>query len=887
MPGRCAAAPANDIGAGLQQLWNLPGELLGSFLVCEFAILDLRQPGVRLDPDRQVRVLPHDLCNLDMPIDAHAAVAADDIRPRPGQLLGRICHGYTHHRLEVGPGIEGHTGDHRQAGSLLSRTDGCENLRQFAHALADDPHGAAGGKGLGLDTAGLVQILLADLLGNQHLATGPHAAEDPRLFASRLPADLGASFVESRDLIGQVVALQKEVVCAEGISQDDLRASLDIGRRDLPNQIRVREIPLLAARARRATQQVELGTPSPIRKHRLRKYTPARSIAIPRDSFGSVPGQGKPVRSCPLQRPLTVTSRRPIHNWIPSVRILSAHIQGANVFWNGPSGTFSRNTRHPWEGPMSLRFYLAILLLLCVVEGSAAGEPFSFGLAAGDVTGTSAVLWTRADSAGTVVLQIGTDAALQTIVQTASVDADTTHDFTVKITINGLTPWTAYYYRFSRQDDPSQISRVGTFRTAPDVDQAQEFTFAFSGDANQLSQPFLIFDSVVADRPDFFIFDGDTIYADISGSPVATDLPSYREKYRGNRDSHMQDMFASMATWPMWDDHEVVNNYAGTDDPLVAGYVFQAYQAFFEYMPITPSETFRTYRSTRYGSLAEFFFLDGRQYRSAEAVATCGNAPPPPPLDPLGILSGKPDTPCVEVIEDPSRTMLGPEQLAWLLSGLKNSTATWKFIVSDVPMTTIGLLPYDNWDGYAAERLAIWQFIQENSVHNVTVLAADTHLNAFVPDVTHYVKSTRPGVLPDDFRIPEFIACPLGMKTFRQEVIQEAPKLLGLPPDALFVRIPMEVVFDWAMGKLRSLNDMQFLQPDRYSYLLAHVRQDGVSFEFKGLSPDLTRPTPAKVMFRTSLPEKQSPLPCGLLALLPLAAAGVVVRHFVKVTDNS
>jgi alkaline phosphatase D len=76
----------------------------------------------------------------------------------------------------------------------------------------------------------------------------------------------------------------------------------------------------------------------------------------------------------------------------------------------------------------------------------------------------------------------------------------------------------------------------------------------------------------------------------------------------------------------------------------------------------------------------------------------------------------------------PERSMLGPEQKAWLLDALKNSDATFKLIVSSVPWSP-GAKPgsHDTWDGFPEEREEIFQAIEKHRVGGVLLLAADRH----------------------------------------------------------------------------------------------------------------------------------------------------------------
>ena len=71
-----------------------------------------------------------------------------------------------------------------------------------------------------------------------------------------------------------------------------------------------------------------------------------------------------------------------------------------------------------------------------------------------------------------------------------------------------------------------------------------------------------------------------------------------------------------------------------------------------------PDDPHRLYRTVRAGADLELFILDTRQYRSRNADQ-----------------------------DGPAKTMLGEKQLQWLLRGLAESTATWKVIVTTVPLS--------------------------------------------------------------------------------------------------------------------------------------------------------------------------------------------------------
>src|SRR5580704_12112707 len=93
------------------------------------------------------------------------------------------------------------------------------------------------------------------------------------------------------------------------------------------------------------------------------------------------------------------------------------------------------------------------------------------GLASGDVSTDSAVVWARADRAARMKVECSTVESFKTIIHAASTDALPGHDFTSKLLLEGLPPCQDIFYRV-RFDDIgtngiSGEAQVGHFRTAP------------------------------------------------------------------------------------------------------------------------------------------------------------------------------------------------------------------------------------------------------------------------------------------------------------------------------------------------------------------------------------------------------------------------------------
>ncbi len=81
---------------------------------------------------------------------------------------------------------------------------------------------------------------------------------------------------------------------------------------------------------------------------------------------------------------------------------------------------------------------------------------------------------------------------------------------------------------------------------------------------------------------------------------------------------------------------------------------------------------------------------------------------------------------CLDRINSPDRTFLGKRQLAAFKRAVKRSTARFKVVMNEMPIQQYYILPYDRWEGFAAERADLLRYLQQN-VKNVIFLTTDVH----------------------------------------------------------------------------------------------------------------------------------------------------------------
>jgi alkaline phosphatase D len=323
-----------------------------------------------------------------------------------------------------------------------------------------------------------------------------------------------------------------------------------------------------------------------------------------------------------------------------------------------------------------------LLVLIIGLAGLAAAatseEMFPQSVASGDPRATSVVLWTRVepvpdDGPPSVPLvgglEVATDPGFTDVVVSQSVTVDWERDGIVKVLVDGLEPYTTYYYRFSYNGVASQVGRT---KTAPTADMDVPVRFAVVYCQDYIDRYYNAYLKLLRDHDediDFVIHLGDIIYEHTGGSsdvPAQTDrrivfedmegtlpygefdaagsLSNYRDIYRTLRSDPVYRQVHER--WPMiviWDDHEYSNDHWGATATYTNGRVDEydpdrrrnAEQAFFEWVPIEvglgsdgmldinasilyPNTVI--YRDFMFGSNLHLVMTDGRTFRPDHIV---------------------------------------------------------------------------------------------------------------------------------------------------------------------------------------------------------------------------------------------------------------------------
>jgi alkaline phosphatase D len=266
---------------------------------------------------------------------------------------------------------------------------------------------------------------------------------------------------------------------------------------------------------------------------------------------------------------------------------------------------------------------------------------------------------------------------------------------------------------------------TAAFGQAREMPQTVLTRIAFGSCANQeVEQP--IWESVLAYRPELFIFTGDNVYGDYHmGAGVSDDhrlMDTLRAAYA--RAATIPGMARLRATTPhlaTWDDHDYGKNDAGAD------FIHreEAQRQFADFWQL-PAEDPRRSRPGVYhaqmfgprGKRVQVILLDTRYFRS--------------PLKPTD-QRGAPGRERYVPDETPGLTILGDAQWAWLEQQLRQP-ADLRLIVSSIQVIADGH-GWERWGNIPRERQRLYDLVASTGARGVVFLSGDRHIGGLYREV--------------------------------------------------------------------------------------------------------------------------------------------------------
>lgn len=430
---------------------------------------------------------------------------------------------------------------------------------------------------------------------------------------------------------------------------------------------------------------------------------------------------------------------------------------------------------------------------------------FLHGVGSFDPIANAVIIWTRftptAEEVGDFIQinwQMATDKDFDHVVKQGIQYASAANDFTIVQDVTGLDPDGKYYYRF-RQPDSGETSIIGETITLPGAGASLDnLKLAICSCSNFPAGLFNVYDAIANSDADVVLHLGDYIYEYQVGGygtnentvPLGREhdptteiltLEDYRLRYRQYRtDEGLQLAHQKKPFIVVWDDHEITNDAykdgAENHDESEGDYqarLQRAIQVHGEYLPVRTDTEGIIYRNFEFGNLVNLVMLDTRIIGRDQQLSFTGFFNPDGSFDFEGFGAA---------LVDPSRSLMGPEQLAWTSGAVGASHAKWQVLGQQVlmgkmtvpaelliligqvaggdtsPETLAALqnsivelstlkgralagdptlteeelarlaaqVPYnlDAWDGYFAEREQLFATLKEK---NTVVFAGDTH----------------------------------------------------------------------------------------------------------------------------------------------------------------
>lgn len=324
---------------------------------------------------------------------------------------------------------------------------------------------------------------------------------------------------------------------------------------------------------------------------------------------------------------------------------------------------------------------------------------FPLTVQAGAMRPHSALLATWSTQAGEVLLRVWQPLEPGLVAMYVDELVEPDEDGFFRIEVDGLEAGEWYEYAFLPTDsdgEPVARSLVGRFRTALAEDALEPLTVALSACNGGGNSPWPALQHTADLEVDLFCHLGDIAYND-----GAESLEEYRESWRGYLSGDgFRKAFANSGLYAVWDDHEFDNDW--NPETMSPTQIEAAKRSFFEHIAAERAEDGTSWTSYRWGRTAEFFVLDCRSER-------------------------KPST-----REDSNAEYISAAQLAWLTDALAESPCHFKVILNSVPITNMPLVwdlaAADRWEGYAAQRTALLDAIDDLAIDNVWFLSGDFHV---------------------------------------------------------------------------------------------------------------------------------------------------------------
>ena len=278
-------------------------------------------------------------------------------------------------------------------------------------------------------------------------------------------------------------------------------------------------------------------------------------------------------------------------------------------------------------------------------------------------------------------------------------------DFIHQFHLKNLDSFCTYYFESETTTNKNKSNSVkfkGKFKTAPKPDVIADIRFCLMTCQGYPDRGHIdghtIYPSMLSLKPDFACLTGDLVYYD-------NDMP--RAKNVRLARYHWERMFSlprliefnrNVGTYWLKDDHDTLDNDSEPGAQMGEFTFAQGQQIFRQQAPLNDGPSYRTFR---WGKDLQIWLSEGRDFRSPN-----------------------------EMPDGSDKTIWGKKQKEWFKKTVKESTATWKILVSPTPLVGPDRVQKDDNHsnkGFKHEGDELRNWLKSNVADNFFVICGDRH----------------------------------------------------------------------------------------------------------------------------------------------------------------
>ncbi len=238
--------------------------------------------------------------------------------------------------------------------------------------------------------------------------------------------------------------------------------------------------------------------------------------------------------------------------------------------------------------------------------------------------------------------------------------------------------------------------------------QNYDLTIAF-GSCNKQYQQNLLWDDILKNNPDLWIWGGDNMYSDTYDMDVLEDNYKLQKEQVG-----YAELVSKVKILGTWDDHDYGKNDAGTEYPEKD----ESQELFLNFMNVAESDLRRNRKGvyhaetmTSENGSVKIIILDTRYFRTELTKAKANGKRYQPNAYGFG-------------------TILGEQQWDWLEAELTNSNADFNIIVSSIQFLS-SEHGFETWGNFPHEVDKMKALLQSSNVENAIFISGDRHISEF------------------------------------------------------------------------------------------------------------------------------------------------------------